>query len=209
MDYSLLVGIHDPSIPPEEDSSRGSNADDVSGAGNVGGEGGEDGDKDGEKSEDENSDNNEEVPSPPLSPSARGKIYLHASFCLDLGGLKAVAISGDLTSSVEVLESPESPNGSSDDQQPQYPQPCSKASLDEEEVQPLKSPSKCSVAMVGYEWVPMHPGGGATVSFALPLERTDKHELRSTPSERMFPVIGNSVDVFAIPSDKGERFNIG
>lgn len=56
-------------------------------------------------------------------------------------------ISDELTSSVEVLDSPDSPNASSDDQAPD-PQPQSKPSLDaynpEEETQPSKSPGKCA-----------------------------------------------------------------
>ena len=79
MDYSLLVGIHDPSLPPEEE---GSNTGSITGNEMVT----DVGDKDGGKSEDDNSDN-EEVPGSPVSPTARGTclhLSLHSG-CLTLG----------------------------------------------------------------------------------------------------------------------------
>lgn len=156
MDYSLLVGIHDPSLPPEDEGS-------ITGSG-VGESSEVVSDKDGGKSEEDNSDN-DDVPSSPVTPTARD----------------------DLVNSVEVLDSPPSPNGSSDDQTQEASKPSLHACSPEEEVQPLRSP------------------GAAAVSFVLPSEQTGRHQFRSTPSERMFPVIANDVDVFAIPSAQGEK----
>lgn len=112
---------------------------------------------------------------------------------------------------MEVLDSPPSPNGSSDDQTQESSKPNLDAFSPEEEVPTLKSPGNCRTlccgcALIGVVFRGWGLGAAAAVSFALPLERTGRHELRSTPSERMFPVIAKEVDVFAIPSAQGEVY---
>lgn len=72
MDYSLLVGIHDPSLPPEDEGS-------ITGSG-VGESSEVVSDKDGGKSEEDNSDN-DDVPSSPVTPTARGThLSLHSGY---------------------------------------------------------------------------------------------------------------------------------